>query len=69
MKIRTKFGVTVRLSPPLAMAGFASAATFIDTWTVNSTTGAISVVIGDSVILASPGAAPIRSKAVRPRHL
>jgi len=47
MKFQTKLGVMVAAAV-LAGAGAASAATFIDTWTINPTTGAISVVIGDS---------------------
>ena len=47
MNIRSKLGVATAAAA-LAFAGAASAATFIDTWTVNTTTGAISVVIGDT---------------------
>jgi hypothetical protein len=54
MKIRTKLGAATAVAA-LAMAGAASAATFIDTWTVNPTTGAISVVIGDTGLGVSGG--------------
>ncbi|HLZ75934.1 FxDxF family PEP-CTERM protein [Phenylobacterium sp.] len=47
MNIRSKLGVAT-VAAALAFAGAASAATFIDTWTTNTTTGAISVVIGDT---------------------
>jgi hypothetical protein len=47
MKLRTKIGAAMAVAA-FAMAGAASAATFIDTWTVNNVTGAISVVIGDT---------------------
>lgn len=47
MKIRTQVGVATAAAI-LSVAGAASAATFIDTWTVNNVTGAISVVIGDT---------------------
>ncbi|HEY3950776.1 PEPxxWA-CTERM sorting domain-containing protein [Phenylobacterium sp.] len=47
MNLNTKLGL-VAAAAALAVAGGASAATFIDTWTVNSATGAISVVIGDT---------------------
>jgi hypothetical protein len=54
MKFRTKLGATAAVAA-LLMAGAASAATFIDTWTVNPTTGAISVVIGDTGLGVSGG--------------
>jgi hypothetical protein len=47
MKLQTKLGMTAAVAA-LTVGGAASAATFIDTWTTNTTTGAISVVIGDS---------------------
>jgi PEP-CTERM motif len=54
MKFRTKLGVATAAAA-LAIGGAASAATFIDTWTVNPTTGAISVVIGDTGLGVSGG--------------
>jgi hypothetical protein len=56
MKLQTILGLTAAAAT-LAMASAASAATFIDTWTVNTTTGAISVVIGDNG-LGVPGDIP-----------
>lgn len=47
MNIRSKLAVAAAAAT-LASAGAASAATFIDTWTTNNVTGAISVVIGDT---------------------
>ena len=47
MKSRTKLGMAVAAAA-FAMTGAANAATFIDPWTTNTTTGAISVVIGDT---------------------
>jgi hypothetical protein len=46
MKLRTKLALATAAAA-LGISGAASAATFIDTWTTNATTGAISVVIGD----------------------
>ena len=54
MKLRMKLGVATAAAA-FAMGGAASAATFIDTWTVNPTTGAISVVIGDTGLGVSGG--------------
>ena len=56
MKFRTHIGAAAAAAV-LATAGAASAATFIDTWTTNSVTGDISVVIGDTGLGVAGGSA------------
>ncbi len=59
MNIRSKLAAATAVAT-LACAGTASAATFIDTWTVNPLNGAISVVIGDTGLSVLGGSSSVQ---------